>query len=276
MKLSLVVSIDETTFDAVAVRGGWQDGIRMAAELGYEGVELAVRDPARIDAKAIARTLRDARLHLPAIGTGQAYLADGLSLSHPDEGIRTRAIERMETHLRLAASFGAAVIVGLLRGRITGDRRATEARLEGALRRILPVAEREQVPVLVEPINRYETDYLATIDEVLAVIARLRSPALGVLADTFHMNIEEGSIDAGLRAAGASLRHVHVADSNRRAPGWGHLDFAAILGVLGEIGFDGFLSAEVLPHPDPVSAARQTITHLRPLLRTTAIKGGMS
>lgn len=267
MKLSLVVSVDETAFDAVAVRGSWQDGIRMAADLGYEGIELAIRDPAQVDTRALARALRDARVHLPAIGTGQAYLKDGLSLTHDDEGIRARAIERMDSHIRLAGQFGSMVIVGLLRGRIHGDRAATDARLDGALRRILPIAEREHVAILFEPINRYETDYLGTIDDVLAVIGRHGSPVLGVLADTFHMNIEEVSMDAALRRAGPRLHHVHAADSNRWAPGWGHLDFSSIVRTLREVGYDGYLSAEILPRPDPLSAARQAVSYLRPLVK---------
>ncbi|TMJ00764.1 MAG: sugar phosphate isomerase/epimerase [Bacillati bacterium ANGP1] len=248
------------------MRGSWREALRTAADLGYDGVELAVRDPSQVDAEAVLRTVRDAGLAVPAIGTGQAYLKDGLSLSHPDEGIRARAIERLETHIRIATVFGAAVIVGLLRGRITGDRAATEARLSGALRRILPLAEREKIPVVFEPVNRYETDFLVTMDEVLDLINRLASPALGILADTFHMNIEEASIESSLRRARPRLRHVHVADSNRHAPGWGHLDFPALVRVLRELGYTGYLSAEILPRPDPVSAARQAIAHLRPLL----------
>jgi len=275
VKLSLVVSIDDTAFDAVAVRGSWQDGIRMAAELGYDGVELAIRDPQQIDANAVARALRDARLHIPAVGTGQAFLKDGLSLSHQDEGIRARAIERMEAHIHLAARFGAAVIIGLLRGRISGNRAATASRLDASLHTLLPIAEREKVSILIEPINRYETDFLARIEDVLAVVDRMGSPALGVLADTFHMNIEETSIEQALRLAGQRLRLVHAADSNRLAPGWGHLDFASIVGTLRDIGYRGFLSAEILPRPDPLAATRQTIAHLRPLLGKAAHpKGG--
>lgn len=267
MKLSLVVSVDETTFDAVAVRGSWQDGIRMAAELGYDGVELAARDPEQIDVRALQKALRDARLHVPAIGTGQGYLRDGLSLSHDDEGIRARAIERMEAHIRLAVQFGSMVIVGLLRGRIRGDRAATDARLDGALRRILPIAVRERVPILFEPINRYETDYLGTIDDVLTVIRRHSSPALGVLADTFHMNIEEASIEDSIRRAMPALRHVHVADSNRHAPGWGHLNFPALVRTLRDAGYTEYLSAEILPRPDALSAARQAVSYLRPMVK---------
>ncbi len=274
MKLSLVISIEETGFSAVAMRGTWQDAVRTAATLGYDGVELAVRDPVQLDAQAVLRAVRGAGLEVPAIGTGQAYIKDGLDLSHPDEGIRARASERVETHIHLAAQMGAAVIVGLLRGRISGDRAATDGRLADSLHRLLPVAEREHVSILFEPVNRYETDYLMTVEDVLQFIQRIGSPVLGVLADTFHMNIEEASIEDSLRRAGPRLRHVHVADSNRRAPGWGHLDFSKILSVLHEIGYRAYLSAEILPHPDPHAAARQAVRHLRAVSGVPMKEGG--
>lgn len=276
MKLALVISAEDTAFDAVAMRGGWADAARAAASLGFDGVELAVRDPAHVDAGALDRLLRETGLGLPAVGTGQAFLTDGLSLSHPDEGVRARAIERVEAHVRLAARFDAAVIIGLIRGRVMDERRAAVARLAAAFDPLLRSAEREGVWLLIEPINRYETDLLNTLDEALDFVLELGAPRVGLLADTFHMNIEEVSFDRALRAAGARLRHVHTADSNRHAPGWGHLDFAAVLGTLRAMRYTGWLGAEILPRPDPLAAAQQTITHLRSLLDTSPIKEGMA
>ncbi len=276
MQLALVISVEETGFDAVAMRGGWAESIRTAAELGYDGVELAVRDPRAINEQAVARALRDGRLQVPAVGTGQAFLADGLSLSHPDEGLRARAIERVEAHIEFAARLGAAVILGLIRGRVTDDRPSTEARLAASLHPLLRAAKREGVWLLIEPINRYETDFLTTVGETLEFIEDLGAQRLGLLADTFHMNIEEVSIEASLRAAGSRLRHVHAADSNRHAPGWGHLDFAAVLATLQAISYRGWLSAEILPRPDPLAAATQTVWYLRPLLAAIGVKEGMA
>ncbi|MBI2202134.1 MAG: sugar phosphate isomerase/epimerase, partial [Armatimonadetes bacterium] len=177
----------------------------------------------------------------------------------------------------VAATTGGAapVIVGLIRGRITRDRAATDARFIEALSRLLPGAERSDVRLLIEPINRYETDYLNTIGETLEIIDRVGSARIRVLADTFHMNIEERSIEDALRACGRRLGHVHVADSNREAPGFGHLDFAGILSVLDEVGYSGFLSAEIVPIPDPGSAARQTVQHLKSLLTAVNAEEGM-
>jgi sugar phosphate isomerase/epimerase len=145
MHLSLVISVEKTGFDAVAMRGTWQDALRSAAALGYEGAELAVRNASRLDAAAIRAAVNAAGLAVPAIGTGQAYLADGLSLSHPNEGVRARASERVATAILLAGQFGASVIVGLVRGRISGDKAAADRRLIESMRALLPIAEREKV-----------------------------------------------------------------------------------------------------------------------------------
>ncbi|HVH30210.1 MAG TPA: sugar phosphate isomerase/epimerase family protein, partial [bacterium] len=245
------------------MRGTWQDAVRSAAAFGYDGVELAVRDASRLDPAVVASIVREAGMSVPAIGTGQAYLADGLSLAHPSEDVRAGASTRVAAAIQLAAQLGAAVIVGLVRGRISGDRAATDRRLLESMCALLPIAERLHVPLLFEPINRYETDYLPTVEAVMEVIQRTGSPLLGVLADTFHMNIEEASIEESLRRAGTRLRHIHVADSNRLAPGWGHLDFTRILSVLRQIDYRGYLSVEILPHPNPHAAARQALEHLR-------------
>ena len=276
MRIALVISVEETGFDAVAMRGAWADAVRSAAALGYDGVELAVRDPERVDRQALGVLLRETGLSVPAVGTGQAFLTDGLSLSHPDEGVRVRAIERIEAHIRFAARLGAAVIVGLIRGRVTDNRAVTEARLAASFDPLVRAAEREGVWLAVEPINRYETELLVTVAETLAFIQRIGAEHVGLLADTFHMNIEEASIEASLRAAGATLRHVHTADSNRHAPGWGHLDFAAVLATLQAMSYRGWLSAEILPRPDPLAAATQTVKYLRALLSTTRVKEGMA
>ncbi len=119
------------------------------------------------------------------------------------------------------------------------------------------------VRLVLEPINRYESNWLNTVDEVMDLIARLGEDNVGVLPDAFHMNIEEADLPPALRRGGSLVWHVHVADSNRRAPGWGHLDVAGIVATLREIGYTGFVSAEILQHPTPEAAARQTAELMR-------------
>ena len=86
---------------------------------------------------------------------------------------------------------------------------------------------------------------------------------LMLLADLYQMNIEEADLAGAIRTAAGHIGHVHFADSNRRAAGMGHTDFGAVVAALREVGFDGYLSAEVFPLPDSVTAARQTVESFR-------------
>jgi sugar phosphate isomerase/epimerase len=98
----------------------------------------------------------------------------------------------------------------------------------------------------------------------------LRTKNVRVLSDLFHMNIEEPDISAALREAGPLVGHVHFADSNRRAIGMGHTDAASIVAALRDIGYTGYLSAEILPLPDSATAARQTIESFQRLVRVNS------
>jgi sugar phosphate isomerase/epimerase len=112
-------------------------------------------------------------------------------------------------------------------------------------------------------VNRYEINFINNCDEGAALIDRLKIPGLKLMPDVFHMNIEDVSIEGNLKKFIHYIAYVHFADSNRLAPGWGHLDFASIVQALNEVGYTGWGSVEILPRPDPDSAARQAIQYLR-------------
>lgn len=169
------------------------------------------------------------------------------------------------THLKreieLAAELGAAIVFGGVRGRLEGDAlsRASQriAAAEG-LAECVQCATQLRVEPLLEPINRYETNFLNTVDEALSFLRQPGLSPLRLLLDTFHMNIEETDISAAIQRTGGHLGYMHIADSNRRAPGQGHLPLDAILTTLDAIGFTGPLVSEILPLPDDATAARQT------------------
>ncbi len=118
----------------------------------------------------------------------------------------------------------------------------------------------------IEPLNRYETNYINTVGEALEFLDLLGCANAGLLLDTFHMNIEEPSIEGGIDAARGRIVNVHLPDSNRRAPGWGHLDLASIVAKLRAVGYDGCLGMELLPIPSGEKAAAQALRHTRLLL----------
>jgi sugar phosphate isomerase/epimerase len=124
--------------------------------------------------------------------------------------------------------------------------------------------------LLLEPLNRYEDHMVNTVGAAAELAAATGSPAVRVLADTYHMNIEEDDPCAALRAAGDRLGAVHLSDSNRHQPGAGHVPFAAVLGTLREIGFDGVCSVECRLRGEPAEAVRECGAYLRGLLDAAA------
>jgi 5-keto-L-gluconate epimerase len=270
MKLALSATPTPTQAAPFLLRGvSPADAFATAHHLGCEGVELHLRQASDVDRQEVLALARRYGLEVPTLGTGLAAGIDGLSFANPDAAIRRRAVERVAEHISLAAELGSAVIIGSLSGRLGPEPRSRldlrQAALE-CLSQCCAAAAAAGVTMILEPLNRYECDYLNTVQDVLAVIEEVGASNLRVLADTFHMNIEETDIGASLRAAGKLLGHVHLADSNRQAAGHGHLDVAAVLRTLSECGYQGYLSFEVFPIPDAETAALDAVHTVRALL----------
>ncbi|MFB3904630.1 MAG: 5-keto-L-gluconate epimerase [Acidobacteriota bacterium] len=264
MKVSLVVSTQPASFSALAFKERLPESLSAIKRLGYDGVELAIRDPQLIDVDELERLLAQCGgLPVSALGTGQAYGEEGLSLVHHDPKVRSRAVARIKAHMRLAARLKAVVIIGLIRGR--REESVSFDQAETWLQQGIEECAREDpsVKLAVEPINRYETNLLNSVAESLRFLRRVEAENVGLLLDTFHMNIEEPSLLCSIESAAERLLHVHVADSNRWYPGAGHIDFAAVLTRLDRLGYQGYCSAEILPLPAPDTAAAMAILQLR-------------
>ena len=265
MKLSIVLSTHTAQFQAVAFKGDLEANVARIAGWGYDGVELAIRDPRLVDADGLERVVSSHGLSVPAIGTGQAWGEEKLSFTSDDSAVRAAAIARIRSHVPLAARLQAIVIIGLVRG-ITPQGQThlqSMSYLVAALRECAASAALVGVRLALEPLNRYETDLVHTVAEGLGLVERVGADNLGLLLDTFHMNIEEPVIGESIRAAGERIFHFHVADSNRWHPGAGHLDFSSILDTLYAAGYRGFVSGEFMPLPDAGTAAERSIACLR-------------
>ncbi|GAG56213.1 unnamed protein product [marine sediment metagenome] len=267
MKKSIVVSTQPTKFSALAFKEDFEESIKKVAKLRFDGAELAVRNPKDLKVNDVINIIKENNLEVPAIGTGQAYGEEGLSFSDPDEVIRKMAVERINDQIVFASNFNAQVIIGLIRGKIEEgvNRAEAEEWTIDCLRKCTEFAKEYDVRLTLEPVNRYESNFINTLNEGIEFIKRVGASNLGLLADTFHMNIEEISIYNSIIQAKDYISHVHFADSNRWAPGCGHLDFAKIVQTLKKIGYQGYVSAEILPLPDPDTAARITAETLNKL-----------
>jgi sugar phosphate isomerase/epimerase len=268
MKLSIVLSTQPAQFQAATFKGDLAANLARIASLGYDGVELAIRDPKLVSFDELERLVRQHNLIVPAIGTGQAWGEEGLSFTDPDPTVRRAAIERVKSHVPGAARFKAVIIIGLLRGIVRPGVDHTQAMtwLVEALQECSTAAQPAGVRLALEPINRYETTLINNAAQGLELIERVGASNFGLLLDTFHMNIEEPAIEESIRQTGCRIFHFHVADSNRWPPGAGHLDFRSILTILFATGYMGFVSGEFLPLPDAATGAQKAIEHLRAAL----------
>lgn len=267
MKYSIVLSTHAAHFEAVALKGDFAANLEKITGWGYQGVELAIRDPALVDAGELQAAVSAHGLKVPAIGTGQAWGEEGLSFTSDDPAVRAAALERIKRHIPLAARFNAIIILGLIRG-ITPRGQTHEQSmcyLVESLRECAAAASSQGVRFALEPLNRYETDLVHSAADGLDLLERVGADNIGLLLDTFHMNIEEPVIEESIRACGDRIFHFHVADSNRWYPGAGHLDFRSILNALFATGYQGYISGEFMPKPNADTSARQCIAYLQQL-----------
>ena len=160
------------------------------------------------------------------------------------------------------------VTIGSFRGRLAAVGEDGRERLRVVLREAAAYAQERGIRLALEPLNHYEMDFLNRAEEVLSFIQEMGHPALGVLLDTYHFNMEESSWTEPFRRAmvAGKLWHVHLGDNNRLPPGRGLINFHAIIAILREAGYRGYLSAELWARPDPDTAARQTLAYMRALL----------
>lgn len=267
---SIVLSTHAAQFEAVAFKGDFEANINKIARWGYKGVELAIRDPDLVDGNKLEEALAGQGLLVPAIGTGQAWGEERLSFTNPDSATRKAAIDRIKRQIEFAQHFDALVIIGLLRG-VTPSGQSKDQSIRfliECMQDCLETASIQGVRMALEPLNRYETDLIHTVVEGLELIYQIGSPNLGLLLDTFHMNIEEPDMEDSILRAGEHIFHFHVADSNRWYPGGGHLDFKNILQTLKSTGYQGWISGEFMPIPDADTAAERSITLLQQICKS--------
>ena len=254
------------------VRGGpfvfWDDlaaACRKAKQLGFDAVEVFPPAPDAPELKALPALLSDNGLSLAAMGTGAGWVKQRLTLTSPDATIRRKAVDFIRGIIDAAAVCQAPAIIGSMQGRWGDgvDQPTGFGWLVEGVSTLGAHACQYGVPLLFEPLNRYETNLVNTVDGGLKLITALSSSKVKLLCDLFHMNIEEVDIAAALRAGGGWVGHLHFVDSNRRPAGCGHLDYAPIAKALTDTGYIGYASAEALPYPDPDAAAQQTITAFR-------------
>ncbi len=252
-------------FHASGDAAGLAAACSAAADMGFDAVEIFPASAAAFPRAELARLLAEHGLVVAAVGTGAGWVKHKLHLCHGDAAVRAEAREFIAELIDVAGEFGAPAIIGSMQGRSEGDvsRDDGVGLLAAALHELGARAAVHGQVLLYEPLNRYETNLFNRQGDAASWLTSQGLADVKLLCDLFHMNIEETDVAAALAAAGSRVGHVHWADSNRLAMGLGHVNARPIVAALRAIGYEGFLSAEVLPLPTALDAARQTIESLR-------------
>jgi 5-keto-L-gluconate epimerase len=269
MKVSISASNYDVPMPQIVFQGELDAIFQTISKMGYQGVDLFFQTAEGVEPSRIKELLKRHHLEVPMLSAVMDLIRSGLNMGHPDTSVRKAFLDRASSHLKLAASLGAMVPVGISRGNIPQgvSRKDQKGWFLESLQKYHQMAYDLGVTLILEPINRFEINYLNKVEEALEVVETLRLPNLKLLLDSFHMNIEEFSIPLAIWKARDHIAHFHFVDSNRRVPGYGHMDMKEIYLGLKEIGYRGFLGIEAEPKPEPLTAARWGIEYLRMFMK---------
>ena len=242
----------------------WQkleESMGKAADLGFDAIELFTASGDAIKTDRLNKLLRQYKLKLAAVGTGAGKVIHGLTLTDTNRTIRKNAIAFVQEMMEFGAQFGAPAIIGSMQGNALPGKKHSNSigLLAEALHKLDEHAESLNVKLIYEPLNRYETNLINNMDDAVSLIESNKFQNITLLADLFHMNIEEADPAASIKKHIQHIGHVHFADSNRKPVGYGHTQIQPIASALKAFGYDGYVSAEAFPWPYPDVAAAQTI-----------------
>jgi D-psicose/D-tagatose/L-ribulose 3-epimerase len=217
------------------------------ASLGFDALEICIEDPARVSAEAVRRAADDAGVTIAVCGA----FGPNRDVSHEESSRRRLGIDYLKTCIDLAAAVGAPNVIGPMYSATGKTRLLPYAEREqqrtwaaNSLREVGEYAAARGVGLAIEPLNRFETDLVNTVEQGLDLCERIGLDNVGLLLDTFHMNIEEKSIPGAITAASARLRHFHACENDRGAPGSGHVEWDDVFAALAGTGYDGLVVIE--------------------------------
>ncbi len=234
------------------------NAIRAAVALGYDAVEIHVVDAAAFPVEDVLAACKDGSVSISAIVTGQIFTRRKRCITSQDAANRNAAMEEVRAYIDLAATLRATdgIVIGWVKGNCPeSGQDAYYDLLAAQLSELSDYAATQGQTILVEVINRYETNVFNTAAQLSDFLRLHKLDAVRIHLDTFHMNIDEVCIADAIRTAGNRLGYMHFADSNRLYPGAGHIDFSAVRQALEEVGYSGTLSIECIPEPDSATAA---------------------
>ncbi len=263
MKLSYPVTTPDCTIPMMAFGGDFERNLEYIKSCGYEGVELLIRDLDQLEPETIAKRVKDAGLEVAAVATSPSPSQDKVFMAGTDEKIHEEAIKRGKDLIAFGGSLHVPMVIGRFRGNVPEqDEENARKKLEEDLLAIGEYGEKYGGKIALEIQNRTNVNTFNTVAEGVEWIEKNKITSIGLLLDTFHMELTETSIPASFIKAKDHIDFIHLSDSFRLVPGTGHISFKDVLAVLDEIGYQGFLSMEIKQIPDSRTAAKLSWEYL--------------
>jgi D-psicose/D-tagatose/L-ribulose 3-epimerase len=221
--------------------------VNRAKEFGFDLLEIAVEDPSLITGELVRAAGERAGVGFTVCGA----FGPERDLSHEDSEVRRAGIDYVKRCVQLAAAIGAPHFVGPMYSAVgktrmldADERKQQRGLAVESIKEVASYAAGHGVRLAVEPLNRFETDLVNTAEQVLELCDSVGADNVGVLLDTFHMNIDEKSLGDAIRLVGDRLIQLHACENDRGTPGTGHVPWDDVFGALGDISFSGPLVIE--------------------------------
>ena len=231
-------------------------------ELGFDVLEVCIDELGHVSAEALRAAGEAAGIVYSVCG---AFGPDrDLASGEPEP--RANALEYLRGCVDLAAAVGAPHVCGPMYsavGKDRGDVDAERRRSVEGLKAAADYAGERGVRLAIEPLNRYETDLVNTAEQGLELCDDIGSPAVGLLLDTYHLNIEEKSVGEAIRLCGDRLFHLHACENDRGTPSTGHVPWTEVFAALADIGYDRQIVIESFT--PAVQAIARAVSLWRPL-----------
>lgn len=270
MRLSYQVSLTEKkeNSEGTYMEGDFEQNLLFLKSLGYEAVELMVREPEKIDCSNVKKILERCEMDAAMVCTGEMGV-NGCDLTNPDLQIRESSVRKVQKAIDIAEYLGTNINAGKVKGSFKKGipKGQTLSWAVENFQRLSEYAEKKQVAIALETAAFFYNNFINTCEEAYALIEAVGRSNFGLMLDIFHMNIEEKNLYKTVSRYGKDALHVHLADNNRKYPGSGGIDFEQIFNLLKQQGYRGEFTIEARQFPDSKIAAKKAAEQLLPILK---------
>mgnify|MGYP004546234761 CR=1 FL=1 len=258
----------------ITLRGSIEEVCAQASEIGYDALEPQICDPQLLDADLLKKTADEFGLKYAAIATGRELLEHGLWMTSDDAGLRRASIDKLKLHIDLCSKLGAMLIVGSMRKNVS-DISSFEKDLkyhDEAVYELADYAQQKGVDIVIENITIHISNWMNTILETANYVRHIGRDNVKIHLDSYSMLQEDNDIAGCYRECGKDLAYVHFTDGSRLYPGGSNVDFKAHMHAMLDIGYDGYVSIECRPYPDPYRCAKFSLDYLKALEQIVKIE----